>query len=345
MVGIVSHGAYVPRLRLKTSEIAHVWGKDGEQIKDSLGLLEKSVAANDEDAVTMGFEAAKEAVGNIKINPKQIGCLFVGSESHPYAVNPTSTIIGEYLNIGHNYFASDLEFACKAATTGLIMASALITSKKINYGLIVGTDCAQAKPHDPLEYAAASASAAFILGNKEKEIIAEIIDYTSFSSDTPDFWRRDGVAYPSHGGRFTKGPGFLTHVLSAGSNLLKQKKMKPADFSYCIFHMPNCKYPKEAAKYLGFTQEQLSPSLIVEEIGNPYSASSLLGLISVLNVCKPNQYLFFVSYGSGAGADAFIFKTTNHLSRWQKKGNQLKKIIKEKQYISYLSYLKARGVI
>ncbi len=345
MVGIISYGIYVPKLRLKIGDIASVWGKKEEHIIDSLGISEKSVAGYDEDAVSMGFEAASKAISYIGFDPKKIGAVFVGSESHPYAVNPTSTIVAEFLGISNNYFSSDLEFACKAATTGLIIASSLVSENKINYGLVIGTDCAQAKPHDVLEYAAASAGAAYVLSNNKSEIIAEIVDFCSFSSDTPDFWRRDGTSYPSHGGRFTTGPGYFNHVLNSSKTLLEKTKLKASDFDYCIFHMPNNKFPKSVALKLGFTAEQLKPSLTVEKIGNPYSASSLIGLSSVLEIAKPNKLIFFASYGSGAGSDGIIFKTTTNITRFQKKGISFEKETSQKKYISYVEYLKARGVI
>lgn len=345
MTGIVSYGFSIPLFRLKIDDIASVWGKNGKQVSGPLLVFEKTVAGSDEDTLTLGFEASAQALQRIKFKPTSIGSLFVGSESHPYAVNPTATTIGEFLGVGNNYLATDLAFACKAATTGLILTSALIETKKIDYGLVVGADCAQAKPHDMLEYTAASGAAAFIIGNKRSEVIAEIIDYCSYSSDMPDFWRRDGVSYPSHGGRFSGEPAYFTHVIGAAKILLGRTKMKPSDFSACVFHMPNGRFPKDAATRLGFNFNQLKHSLTVEKIGNPYAASSLIGLINVLEHVKPNSYIFFVSYGSGAGADSIIFKTTSNLSKIVGKSLGLEQAINSKKYISYVEYLKMRRVI
>jgi len=340
MSGIIGYGTYVPKYRIKLSEIAQMWQKNPDEIISGLRVEEKAVSALDEDAVTIGIEAAKKAFAMAQITPNKIGCVYFGSESHPYAVNPSSSIVGEYLSLGNNYFAADLEFACKAATAGIQACSALLDSKRIDYGLVIGSDTAQGKPHDVLEYTAASAGCAYILGNKPSEIIAKILEMSSFTSDTPDFWRRDGARYPSHFGRFTGEPAYYTHVLSEGKKLLEKTKLKPADFSYCVFHMPNGKFPRVAGKKLGFTTEQLAPSLIVDKIGNPYSASSLLGLSAVLDISKPNQKIFFVSYGSGAGSDGFIFETTPNILEKQKKAVPFTKQIENKKYISYPSYLR-----
>ena len=344
MTGIISYGVYIPRNRLKLSDIASVWGKDAKTIESSLGVKEKCVAGIDEDAVTLAIEASREALVRGTISPVLIQSILVGSESHPYAVNPTSTIVGEFLGVPHTYLGADLQFACKAATTGLILTSALVSEKKITYGLVVGSDAAQAKPHDVLEYTAGAGAVAFVVG-EGSDVAVELIDYASYSSDTPDFWRRDGISYPTHSGRFTGEPSYFTHVLSAGGELLKRINKKPSDFDYCVFHAPNGKFPIDVAKRFGFTYKQLEASLVVEDIGNPYSASALCGLVAVLEQAKPNQTIFMVSYGSGAGADAFILKTTKKIERLTKNGQTIREKIKNKEYISYIQYLKMRGVI
>lgn len=339
-VAVAGYGVYIPKNRIKNEDIARVWGKNPANVEKSLGVREKSVASFDEDTVTIAFESAVAALSRAKIKPEEIELSLVGSESHPYAVNPTSTIVAEFLGVGRKYLAADLEFACKAGTAGLIAAYGLISSRKISYGLVIGADTAQAKPHDILEYTAASAAVSFILGTKNNDSFAEIIDFSSYSSDTPDFWRRDGVPFPSHGGRFTGEPAYFAHVEGAAQNLLAKSKMKPQDFKYCIFHMPNGKFPREVAKRLGFSDRQIAPSLIVDHIGNPYSASSLLGLSAVLDIAKENELIFMVSYGSGAGSDAFIIKTCQAIQKRRNKAKLVSDYYSNNSYISYLDYLK-----
>ena len=104
--------------------------------------------------------------------------------------------------------------------------------------------------------------------------------------------------------------------------------------------MPNGKFPRIAAKKLGFTPEQLATSLTVDKIGNPYSASSLLGLAAVLDIAKPKDKIFFVSYGSGAGSDGFIFEATENIKKQQKKKESVYQQIENKEYITYAQYLK-----
>lgn len=345
MTGIVSYGVYIPKYRIKPSQIAQAWGKEVKEVVDiekSLGVLEKAVASVDEDTVTLAVEATLNAIAPLDFDLSKIGAITVGSESHPYAVKPSATTIAGILGLREDLLAVDLEFACKAGTAGIQLLSGLTETKKIKYCLAIGSDVAQSKPADVLEYTAGSAAAGFILGSQEQ--IANILDFTSYSSDTPDFWRRDTEKFPSHGGRFTGEPAYFAHVLGASSQLLKKTRLNPADFAYAVFHMPNGKFPKQAAKMLGFSEEQIKPGLIVSQIGNPYSASSMIGLAATLDIAKHKQKIFMCSYGSGAGADAFIFETTPLLREFQKKNKfSVQSQIQNKQMIDYS--LVARNII
>jgi len=340
MIGIVSYGFYIPKYRVTVDEIGSMWGKNPSEISASLNVIEKTVPAQDEDTLSMAYEASSMALGENIVPKKDIGVVYVGSETHPYAVNPTSTILAEFLGITGEYLASDTQFACKAATGAIISAQGLIASGFTKNALVVGSDRATGKPHDALEYTAASASVSLLLG--QTNVAVEIVDALSFSSDTPDFWRREGIRYPSHGGRFTGKPSYFHHVYSASKKLLDKNKLHPQDFAHCIFHMPNGKFPQVVSGMLGFTKEQTSQSLVVSLLGNSYTASALMGLVHVLDIAKPNDLIFMASFGSGAGSDAFVLKVTPEIVNVRK---SLSTAMENKEYINYATYIKQMGLI
>ncbi len=342
MVGIVSYGTYIPKYRIKVEEIARVWGESGEKIKSGLGVYEKTVPDVDEDAATIAVEAAREAVKRSGIEAGRIGAVFVGSESHPYAVKPTATIVGEALNIGNEYFSADLEFACKAGTAAIQICMAMVRAGMIECGLAIGADTSQSKPGDALEYAAAAGGAAFLIGEDE---IAEIEATYSFSSDTPDFWRRDLQPYPSHGGRFTGLPAYFRHVVNAAEGLMERYGYDAEDFDYAVFHQPNAKFPVRAARMLGFGMDKIEQGLVVRYIGNTYSGSSLIGLSAVLDVAKPDDRILLVSFGSGAGSDAFAIRVTDRIESMERVPGVWDKIRGERKYVDYGLYLKHRRKI
>ena len=337
-VGIVGYGAYIPRWRIKSSDISEIWGSDEERTKALVD--EKAVCGLDEDAATMAVEAGKSALLRSGTNPKDIGAVYVGSESHPYVVKSTSSIVAEALDATPELTAADLEFACKAGTAAIQIVMGLIESNRIKYGLAIGSDTAQGRPGDELEYTAAAGSAAFLLG--DHNLLAKIIDTYSYTTDTPDFWRREGEEFPRHGGRFTGEPAYFTHVLAATRGLMLKTGTGVVDYDYFVFHQPNTKFPLKAAKALGIPMEKVMPGLLVQQIGNTYSAASLLGLSAILDIAKPGDRILLTSFGSGAGSDSFSIKVTDQIEKKRKLAPMVKDMIKVKEYMGYAKYLKYR---
>jgi len=342
MAGIVGYGAYIPMYRIKTAEIAKVWGEEPQRIEKGLGILEKAVADLDEDTSTISVMAAGNAMKTSGIDAKKIGALYVGSESHPYAVKPTATIVAEAVGSVPNLTAADLEFACKAGTAGLQMVIAMVDSGMIEYGMTIGADTAQGRPGDALEYSAASGGAALIAG-PEKESVAVVEDTFSYTTDTPDFWRRQKADYPSHGGRFTGSPAYFKHVMGATNGLLEKTGMKLDEFDHVVFHQPNTKFPLQAAKKLGIPAEKLKAGLLTPVVGNTYSGAVPLGLSSVFDIAKPGEMILASSFGSGAGSDSFSIKVTDRIEKTRGKAPTIKQYLENKKYIDYATYLKYRG--
>jgi len=344
MVGIVGYGTHIPRYRIKVEEIAKVWGADAPAFKKGLNLNEKSVPAPDEDCATLSVNAARNALRRAGIDPQDLGAVYIGSESHPYAVKPTGTIVSEALGACPYVHTADLEFACKAGTEGLFIALNLVKAGEVPYAMAIGADTSQGAPGDALEYSAAAGAAAFIVGSEN--LLAELVDTHCYMTDTPDFWRREHAHYPEHGGRFTGEPAYEKHVHGATHAILEKTNMKPEDFTYVIFHQPNGKFPVNAAKKLGFKEPQYKYGLLSPLLGNTYSGSSPMGLAATLDEAKPGDMIMLVSYGSGSGSDAFIFRATDKLLKVRDMVPRVRKQLDEhKMYIEYGTYAKFRRKI
>ncbi len=342
-VGIVSYGSYIPKYRIAVEEIAKVWGEDPNEIKTQLQVQFKSVLGPDEDVATMSVEAARNALKRWKGDPQDIGAIYVGSESHPYAVKPTATIVASAIDSEKELTAADLEFACKAGTAGMQMCFGLVKSNMIKFGLAIGSDDSQAKPRDPLEYTAGAGSAAFLIGSER--VVAELEGTYSVTTDTPDFWRREGAIYPSHGNRFTGQPAYFQHIVDASKGLMEKLGTKPTDYKFATFHQPNTKFPLAVAKMLGFTVDQVDISLICKKIGNAYSASSMLGLSTILNNSNPGDRVFITSYGSGAGSDSFSFLVTDEIESVKTYPLTVDYYVDNMEEVSYGVYSRYKGIL
>jgi hydroxymethylglutaryl-CoA synthase len=339
-VGIVGYGAYVPRYRIAAKEIARVWtGKTS-----GLPIKEKAVPGLDEDVITMSIEAARNAMLRAQIDPAEIRAVWVGSESHPYAVKPTSTIVAEAIGAVPSTQGADLEFACKAGTEAMVAAMGMVGSGMGHYALAIGMDTAQGKPGDALEYTAAAGGGAYILGPAD-ESLAVINSAYSYVTDTPDFWRREYQKYPEHGMRFTGEPAYFKHITEAATHLMEASGTTAKDYKWAVFHQPNVKFPQKVAGQLGFSLEQIAPGLLVNVIGNTYAGAAVIGLTATLDIAQPGDRILCVSFGSGAGSDAFDITVTDKITARQGLATKTQEYIARRTEIDYATYARYRGKI
>jgi hydroxymethylglutaryl-CoA synthase len=337
-VGIVGYGSYVPRYRLPASEVSRIWTEG----QGGLPIQEKSVPGIDEDVATMSIEAARNAIARAEISATSIRAVWVGSESHPYAVKPTSTIVAEAIGAVPHTQAADWEFACKAGTEAMVAAMGFVGSGMANYAMAIGMDTAQGRPGDALEYTAGAGGAAFIIGHAENAL-AEIEASYSFVTDTPDFWRRAYQKYPEHGHRFTGEPAYFKHVTSAGEAMFEATSTKPEDYAYAVFHQPNTKFPQRAGAMLGFKPEQIETGLLVPRIGNTYSGAAIIGLTAILDQAQPGERIMLVSFGSGAGSDAMVLRVTDAIKDRAHNATLTEDYIARRTEIDYAQYVRMRG--
>jgi len=338
---IHGYGGYVPRFRIKAAEIARVWGKDEKDVP----IREKAVAGLDEDTITMAVEAARQALTRAGVDPKKIGAVHVGTESKPYAVKPSGTIVAEALGISNFITSADYEFACKAGTEAIQTIIAMVEARRIEYGLAIGADTAQGRPSDALEYTAASGAAALVIGGESKDAVARFEYSMTYVTDTPDFWRRSYERFPMHTSRFTGEPAYFKHTLTALKSLLQENGYKISDFDYFVFHQPNVKFPLTVAKVLAIPNSKVETGLVSGIIGNTYAACSLIGLVRILDSAKPGQRILLTSFGSGAGSDSLVITVEDGIESKRNKAPQLDKLIARRKEIDYALYIKMRDKI
>jgi len=337
-VGIVGYGAYVPRYRLPATEVSRVWTAGYGRVP----IREKAVPGLDEDVVTIALEAARNALARAGgADAASIRAVWVGSESHPYAVKPTSTVVAEAIGAVPYTQAADWEFACKAGTEAFQAAVGFVGSGMAHYALAVGADTAQARPGDALEYTAGAGGAAYLLGPAE-EALATVEGSLSFTTDTPDFWRRAYQHYPSHGGRFTGQPAYFHHTIEAAKGLIAALGTAPEEYDYAVFHQPNVKFPQSVARQLGFRPEQIAPGLLADVIGNAYAASSMIGLSATLDQSRPGNRILLVSYGSGAGSDAVSLRVTEAIEERRGQAPTTQDYVARRVEIDYATYARYR---
>ncbi|MFH0848047.1 MAG: hypothetical protein V1857_00910 [archaeon] len=363
--GVLGYGVYIPYERILTETI--VRAREGkrkdlteflDKVRNGLLLRQKAIPGHFEDTITMATEAAENALNMAEIDPSSIGTVIAGSESKPYAVGQIARHVASFVGVGENVFTADIEGACNAGMQALSFVDSEIRCGKIQNGLAMGADVAEAPRGDPLEYAAGAGAGAFVLGQSD-EAVATIRDIVPYSSLTMDFWRRQEIPVPSHLGRTTV-EAYVQHVTGAIARLLeKNRDIRLSDFDYITFHQPSGYMPLKASKTL--TQEKLTisndddvnerlrltaedidkkikPWLIVLDTGNTYAASTPIAVASILDKAEPGQNILAVSYGSGAYANATWLRAEEPLVEKRKLAPSVQDYIKRRIEIHLHTY-------
>src|SRR5438093_2678036 len=363
--GIVGYGVYIPRERIETAKIVkereRKRGKELEKVlekvRHGLMLREKALAGHTEDTITIATEAAENAIRMAGISPEEIGSVTVGSESKPYAVGTIARHVASFVGVGENTFIADLEGACNSGMQGVGFIDAEIRSGRIRYGLAIGSDVAQARRGDPLEYSAGAGAGAFVLG--KTGVIATIEDVAPFSSLFMDFWRREGTMVPSHFGRTTV-EAYKSHVIGAIANLFrKHPDLFLSEFDAITFHQPSGYLPmktcaaltednipyvsdQSVARRMRLTENEIEkkvkPWLRVLDTGNTYAASTLISLASVFDNSKPGDQVLAVSYGSGAYSNATWFEVQDGIEEKRGLTPTVEDYVKRKTTIKIETY-------
>ena len=124
---------------------------------------------------------------------------------------------------------------------------------------------------------------------------------------------------------------------------MQELDVTAADFEYAVFHQPNAKFPQRVGQMLGFSPEQIQTGLLVPVIGNTYAGAALIGLTAVLDVAKPGDRILMVSFGSGAGSDAFMLRVTGRIADHRDAAPKTADYIARRTEIDYATYVRYRG--
>src|SRR5512146_2802732 len=143
--------------------------------------------------------------------------------------------------------------------------------------------------------------------------------------------------------RFTGEPAYFKHITEAGSHLMESLGATAKDYKWAIFHQPNTKFPQRVAAQLGFSKRQIDPGLLVSVIGNTYAGAALIGLTATLDIAEPGDRILVVSFGSGAGSDAFDILVTDKLAARRDLATRTTAYIARRTEIDYATYARYRG--
>ena len=128
-VGIDDIAIHFPRLYMDMKDFATLRGADYGKLSKGLGLEAMAIPDAHEDTATMGAMAVMQLIDRNGINPRDIGRMYLGTESALDGAKPTATYILDMLTqryserFGKDCFQTcdvvDMTFACIGAVDAM----------------------------------------------------------------------------------------------------------------------------------------------------------------------------------------------------------------------------------
>lgn len=314
-IGIDKIGFATSKYKLNMDDLAQSRQIDPNKYKEGLILNAISISPITEDIVTLGATAAREFL--TEDDCQAIDMVIVATESGIDQSKAAAVYLHHLLGIQPFARSIEMKEACYSATAALDYAKLHIQRNPKSKVLVVASDIAKYGIESAGEPTQGAGSIAMLITNEPRIAIIndEIVAQTR---DIMDFWRPNYSTTPYVNGIYST-KQYLDMLTSTWTEFQKRYDATLSDFSAFCFHLP---FPKLAVKGLkkilkkevstevtDRIQENFQHSIkYSQEIGNIYTASLFLGLLSLLEnspSLKANDKIALFSYGSGAVSEIF----------------------------------------
>jgi hydroxymethylglutaryl-CoA synthase len=295
LAGIISYGAYVPKMRLGSGSAN--WGKP-----------ERAVANFDEDAVTMAVAAGRDCLAGL--DRSKVDAFYLASTSLPYAEKQTASLVAAALDLRSDIVTADIAHSLRSGTQALRMALDGVAAGSFANVLVIATDNRIAAPGSDLERDGGDAAVALLIG--DEGVAVEVGTSYTMINEILDVWRANGdrLLRSTPEDHFRHEEGYLHAVTSAVDGLLAKARVRIADFKRVALYAPDSRRQSEAVKRLGLTPEQAVGPL--KGVGSTGASHAFLQLAVALEDASASDQLLLVNYGDGG--DAWMLKATAELA-------------------------------
>ena len=331
MVGITGYSAYVPRLRLQRSAVAaaHAW-YDPSYVRKGRG--ERAICGWDEDAITMGVEAARGLVANG--GPE---ALMFASTTGPFVDRQQAGIIATALSLEGEIRTLDVTSSQRAALGALSQACSSVQGGAREV-LLVASENRRAMARSPGELAWGDGAVSVSVG-ADRELL-QLVGGTVESVDFLDHYRGAGQEFDyDWEERWIRDEGLAKIVPAAIARLLEQTGVTADAVAHFVLPTTIGRAAANVARRSGLAGESVVDNL-AGQLGETGAAHPLLMALHALETrVKPGDYMLVCSFANGC--EALLFRATEAISGYsapQSVGAALAARQPEDNYLKYLAY-------
>ncbi|MBE7710494.1 MAG: ketoacyl-ACP synthase III [Cyanobacteria bacterium SIG32] len=139
-VRIAGVGYSLPETVVTNDDLTKIYDTSDEWIYSRTGIKERRLVSGEEDAIDLGFDAAKKALAKSGIDPNELDLIIAASSAPPQLYPAIACHIQSRLGIETDIPAFDLTAACSGLIYGMQVAKGFINSGIYKNILIVATD-------------------------------------------------------------------------------------------------------------------------------------------------------------------------------------------------------------
>ena len=303
--GILSWGTYLPYRRLDRSTIAAVAGSGG-------GKGARTVASFDEDATTMGVEAARAALAATPAATtagSAPASIWFSTVAVPYLDKTNATTIHAALRLDPTVAAYDAIGSVKSAVGAL---HAVLSGN--TPGLVVSSDIRVGLPGSGDEASGGDAAAALLVGSSSDGVLlAEFVGRGVATEEFLDRWRVPGENRSKLWEERFGETRYAALAPSAWAAALSSAGVEATDVHHVIVTGTHDRANTSVARSLGARTDALVDSLATS-VGNSGTAHPALLLASALENAQPHQIIALVVLADGV--EVLLFRTTDALAHF-----------------------------
>ena len=172
-VGIDSISYYVPSLYVDIEDLASKRNIPAEKLIYGLGLKKMSIPDFDEDSASIAANSLFKLISEYNINPKEIGRIYIGTESGVDASKPISSYVVEILEeifkdkYGDRCFKNcdvvDLTFACAGGVDAMQNCCDWVRNGQNRKAIVIASDIAKYELNSTGEYTQGAGSVSLLI--------------------------------------------------------------------------------------------------------------------------------------------------------------------------------------
>lgn len=330
MAGIVSYGAYVPPTRLAFATIG------GKPPKGDEITPERSVAWNDEDAVTMAVAAGLNALRGL--DRSSVDALYFASTTYAFREKQAAALVAKALDLRRDVATADHAGSLRAGTAALRAAFDAVTAGSARRVLVIASDCRLGAPGSALERSGGDGAAAFLVGDADS--IATFEAAHTVADELVDVWRADGDRFVhSWEERFVIQEGYEPNTIEALRGFFEKTGSSAADFARVALYAPDERSRGGVARALKLDPARGQDGLF-GRLGNAGCAYAPLLLASALESLAPGERLLLANYGDGA--EVLALRATDRIEKQGARRGVAWHLARRRPVKSYDRYLSAR---